>query len=101
MFCRITELHNKEVINVCDGSRLGCVDDVEIDTHTAALVAIVLHGRPKALGLLGYEEDMVIPWKEIEVIGEQTILVNVKRPVPAGETPRPPELWRGLFGKKK
>lgn len=100
MNCRITELHNKEVINVCDGSRLGCVDDVEIDTHTAALVAIVIQGRPKALGLMGYEEDTVIPWKEIEVIGEQTILVN--RPAlccPA--RPQPPDFWRGLFGRKK
>ena len=100
MFCRVTELHNKEVINVCDGSRLGCVDDVEIDTCTAALVAIVLHGRPKALGLMGYEEDMVIPWKEIEVIGEQTILVNWPG-LCCPDKPRPPEFWKGLFGRKK
>lgn len=47
MICRITEMHNKEVINVCDGTRLGCVDDVEVDTCTAQLVAIVVHGRGK------------------------------------------------------
>jgi len=79
MLCRITDMHEKEVINVCNGSRLGCVDDVEIDTHTAQLCAIVIHGRPKALGLMGHEDDIIIPWKEIEVIGEETILVN--RPV--------------------
>lgn len=34
MLCRITDMHSKEVINVCDGTRLGCVDDVEVDTCT-------------------------------------------------------------------
>jgi YlmC/YmxH family sporulation protein len=76
MICRITDMHNKEVINVCDGQRLGCVDDVEVDTCTAQLVAIVVHGRGKLLGLLGRCDDIVIGWREIEVIGEETVLVN-------------------------
>ena len=81
MICRITDMHNKEVINVCDGQRLGCVDDVEVDTCTAELVAIVVHGRGKLFGLLGRCDDIVIGWREIEVIGEETVLVN--RPTPA------------------
>ena len=80
MRCRITDMHNKEVINIGDGSRLGCVDDVEIDTCTAQIVAIVVHGRPKCLGLLGREEDIVIGWRHISVIGEDTILVNYECP---------------------
>ncbi len=76
MLCRITDMHDKEVINICDGMRLGCVDDVEVDTCTAQLVSLVIFGHSKLLGLLGHEEDIVISWKEIEVIGEQTILVN-------------------------
>ena len=80
MLCRITDMHSKEVINVCDGTRLGCVDDVEVDTCTAQLVAIVIHGRPKCMGLMGHEDDIVIGWKEIEVIGEETILVNHTMP---------------------
>ena len=71
MLCRITDMHSKEVINVCDGTRLGCVDDVEVDTCTAQLVAIVIHGRPKCMGLMGHEDDIVIGWKEIEVIGRK------------------------------
>ena len=73
MLCRITDMHSKEVINVCDGTRLGCVDDVEVDTCTAQLVAIVIHGRPKCMGLMGHEDD-------IEVIGEETILLNHTMP---------------------
>ena len=80
MLCRITDMHNKEVINVCDGHRLGCVDDVEVDTCTAQLVSIVIHGRCKCLGLMGREDDIIIGWKEIEVIGDETILVHRENP---------------------
>ncbi len=98
MICRITNMHDKEVINVCDGSRLGCVDDVEIDTCSAQLCAIVIHGRPKAMGLMGHEEDLVIPWKQIEIIGEETILVS--RPVAEGAcVTKRPSLLGSLFQK--
>lgn len=101
MFCRITDMHDKEVINVCDGMRLGCVDDVEVDTCTAQLVSIVIYGRSKLLGLFGHDEDIVINWKEIEVIGEQTILVNhpsITRPCsPCGKRHKNGILG-GIFG---
>ena len=100
MFCRITDMHNKEVINVCDGLRLGYVDDVEVDTFTAQLVAIVIHGRSKCMGLLGHEEDIVIPWRNIQVIGEETILVN-QAPPPGCPVPRRRKcggILGGLFG---
>lgn len=99
MLCRITNLHDKEVINVCDGSRLGCVDDVEVDTCSAQLTALVLYGRPKFLGLFGHEDDVVIPWREIEIIGDETILVS--RPITAEETykRRRRELLKGVFSK--
>ena len=95
MFCKITDMHDKEVINISDGNRLGCVDDVEIDTCTAQLCAIVIHGKPKLLGFAGHEEDLVIPWKEIEIIGEETILVN--RPA-CPPPPRKPH-WFDKFGR--
>ena len=77
MYCRITDMHDKEVINLSDGTRLGCVDDVEVDTKSAQLVSIVLYGRSRFLGLGGKEEDLVIGWRDIEVIGEDTILVRL------------------------
>ena len=95
MFCKITDMHDKEVINICDGNRLGCVDDVEIDTCTAQLCAIVIHGKPKLLGFAGHEEDLIIPWKEIEIIGEETILVNRPACPPPSHKPH----WFAKFGR--
>ena len=74
-YCRVVDMRHKEVINIKDGTRLGCVCDVEIDTACAKLVSIVVYGRPRCFGLLGREDDIIIKWEDIEVIGEDTILV--------------------------
>lgn len=76
MNCRIVDLRNKEVINSKDGTRLGCVDDVEVDTCSARLVSIVIYGNLKFFGLFGRCDDIIICWENIELIGEDTILVN-------------------------
>lgn len=73
--CRIVDLRCKEVISICDGSRLGYVNDVEIDTCTGRLVAIVVPGRVK-FRLLGKREDFVIPWEAIRRIGDDIILTS-------------------------
>lgn len=80
MIVRITDMHDKEVINISDGTRLGFVDDLEVDTCTAQITALVICGRSRLFGLLGKEPDIVIQWKDIEVIGDETILVNFKCP---------------------
>lgn len=80
MNCYITDLHEKEVINLCDGARLGNVCDVEVDTCSGCLVSIIIYGKGKCFGLLGRESDIKISWKEIKVIGDDTILVDIKLP---------------------
>ncbi len=80
MNCRMGDLRNKEVINMKDGSRVGFVSDVEIDTRTAQLTAVVIYGRLRWFGLLGREPDAVIPWKDITLIGDDTVLVDYQLP---------------------
>ena len=76
MTCRVAELRRKEVISVKDGTRIGAVSDVELDLTNARLTAILVNGRPRLFGLLGHEEDIVIRWPDIQVIGDDTVLVN-------------------------
>jgi len=82
MNCRLAELRNKDVINIHDGTRLGYVCDVEVDTCSSRLTAIIIYGRARCFGLLGHDDDCVILWKDIEVIGEDSILVNCSRRKP-------------------
>ena len=94
MTCRIVEMRNKEVINVKDGARIGCVNDVEVDMKCAKLVAIVIYGRLKCFGILGREEDIIIRWENIEVIGEDTILVRYN---PICKRRKRPRIFHTLF----
>lgn len=78
MLCRITDLRYKEVVNVRDGSCLGYVSDIEVDTVTAKVVSLIIFGRCKLFGLFFREDDIIIRWCDIEIIGEDTILVNMR-----------------------
>ena len=69
------ELRQKEIINLCDGARLGYACDFEFDTCTAQIVALVVEKNGGFLGLAG-GDSFHIPWCKIECIGEDTILVR-------------------------
>ena len=81
MTCSIAELRNKEVICKLNGTRIGNVDDVELDVNSGRLVSIVIYGKGKVMGLFGKSEDFIIPWDDIDVRGEDTILVKCECPV--------------------
>ena len=44
MQCRIRDLRCKEVINICDGCRLGFVSDVDVKVLEGQVVDIVVNG---------------------------------------------------------
>lgn len=76
MGCTINDLKSKEVINISDGARYGFVSDVELDIETGNLLSIIVPGGYKFFGILGRENDIVIPWANIEKIGDDIILVS-------------------------
>ena len=67
-FC---DLKRKEVINLCDGARLGCICDLEMDACSGAVYAIIVPG------LLRSDEELVIPYNKITKIGDDVILVDI------------------------
>lgn len=91
MGMRITDLRCKEVINVCDGQRLGFVSDVEVRIPDGQVVALVVPGPCRVLGVLGRKDDYVIPWHCIRRLGEDIILVELE---PGGcRVPKPKPKW--------
>ncbi len=73
-FC---ELRRKEVINLRDGARLGCICDLEIDPCSGLIRSIVVPGPPRFFGLLRSDEELVIPFNRINKIGGDVILVDI------------------------
>ena len=56
-FC---ELREKEIINICDGARLGCICDLEIDDCTGTICSIVVPGPSRFLGLLRNSDPFLL-----------------------------------------
>lgn len=78
---RFGDLRCKEVINIKDGTRIGFVDDIEFETCTAKILRIIVYGRARFFGLFGRDDDVIIDWCDIEVIGTDTVLVRFDSPL--------------------
>lgn len=78
MLVKISELRDREIINVNDGKRLGPIKDIELDLEKGRIRAIVLPGinGGRILGLFGRDDDIVVPWEKIVRIGVDVILVE-------------------------
>lgn len=80
MNCRVGDMRDKEVINVRNGMRIGFVGDIELNPQDARMTAVVVYGKSRFFGVLGHEEDVIIPWKDIKLIGDDTVLVDYEEP---------------------
>ena len=69
-------MRRKEVINICDGCRLGYVADVDVKIPEGQVVAIVVLGPCRFFGLFGSGEEYYVPWGCIQRIGDDIILVD-------------------------
>ena len=76
MQCRIRDLRSKEVINICDGGRLGYIGDVELQMPEGQVVALVVYGPYRFFGLFGRGEEYYIPWDCIQRFGDDILLVD-------------------------
>lgn len=93
--CRITDLHSKQVINTKTGCHLGFVSDVEINTCDGKLVALLIWGKSRLLGRR--DDDIRILWKDIQIIGDDIILVCASECVPPESRGRKQGIFDNIF----
>ncbi len=76
MIYNVADFKNKQVVSTETGAVMGYVGELEINTDTGSVANIVIFGKQRLYGLLGREEDIIIPWSNIEVIGDETVLIK-------------------------
>ena len=76
--CRLSDLRYREVVNVSTCCRLCYVSDVVFSLPEGKICALIVPGPSKLFGLLGREEDYILPWKSIVRVGSDIILVEIK-----------------------
>ncbi|MDR1066314.1 MAG: YlmC/YmxH family sporulation protein [Clostridiales bacterium] len=73
---KISDMKQKEVINIRDGCRFGYLCDMEMNEE-GELKSIIVPCPGKVFGMFGVEKEYHIPWDDISKIGEDIILVDV------------------------
>jgi len=70
------ELREKDVVNICDGQKLGCVSELEIDTDCGSVTALIVCGDSIS-SILFSKNRIRVPWCAIKCIGRDTVLVEL------------------------
>lgn len=91
------EFRRKQIINLSNGMKIGYADDLIFDDKTAEISAILVYGRFRLFGLLGREDDLTIDWKDIDIIGEDAILVKAEGISRGNDKPQKPGFFEKLF----
>lgn len=73
---RFSEIERKEVINVCDGARLGFVCDADIDIKTGCVKKLIIPAKGKIFGIFGHCLEYHVCWNDIKCIGDDIILIS-------------------------
>lgn len=73
----LSEMKEKEVINIRNGVKMGFIYDFEIDLEKGEVVAVIIPSFGKVFGIFSKNRDITIPWKNIFKIGQDTILVDI------------------------
>lgn len=77
---RLSELGEKEVVNLNTGGRLGILADSDliIEEETGKIISLIAPDRRLSLRLLGIDKNGIeVPWDAIRKIGYDMIIVEL------------------------
>ena len=75
---RLSELQNKNLVNVSNGKNIGNIIDVNIDYQSGNIKSFIIESKGSILTFLNKYNDMEVKWNDIQKIGEDVILVNMR-----------------------
>ena len=75
---RLSDLQNKDIVNIKDGRNIGSIIDVKIDPNSGNIVSFIIEPNRNFFRFFrGEKFDTEINWHSIEKIGEDVILVKI------------------------
>lgn len=74
---RLSDLQNKDIVNITDGRNVGSIIDVKIDENTGNIVSFIIEPNRTFFSFFNKGQDTEINWQSITKIGEDVILVKL------------------------
>ena len=76
---KLSDLQNKDIVNVNDGRNIGNIIDVKIDEASGNILSFVIEPNKNFFRLFSKNNNAnnEIKWNSITKIGEDVILVNI------------------------
>jgi YlmC/YmxH family sporulation protein len=74
---KISDLRNRDVINILDGRKLGNIMDIDLDLENGRVLSLIMPGQSRRFNFLSRKEEVNVPWNKIVRIGRDVILVEI------------------------
>lgn len=73
---RLSELQNKDVVNIIDGRKIGNIIDVNINLE-GKMEGLIVEKSKFLISIFSNKDEIEIKWNQIEKIGEDVIIVKI------------------------
>ncbi len=73
---RLSELQNKDIVNINDGRKIGNIIDINIDMN-GKMEGLVVEKSKFLISMFTNKDEIEVKWEQIEKIGEDVILVKL------------------------
>lgn len=73
---RVSDIMDKEIINVKNGKKMGFITDIDIDVNDGKVISFSTTGEVGGFFSRGSDMDVMF-WNDILKIGCDTIIVNI------------------------
>ncbi len=73
---RLSELQDKDVVNVVDGKKIGNIIDIIINKD-GNMKSLIIEKSKFIVSMFTMKDEIEIEWSQIEKIGEDVILVKM------------------------
>ena len=73
---RLSELQEKDIINILDGKKIGNIVDIKV-SENGAIDSLVVEKTKFLVSRFTSSNEIEIKWQQIEKVGKDVILVNI------------------------
>lgn len=73
---RLSDLQNKDIVNMEDGKKIGNIIDVVIDKE-GNMESLIVQKAKFITSIFSNKDEMEVKWNQIQKIGEDVILVSM------------------------